>query len=42
MPKNDDSNTLRDAINKALAELTADGTMKNISEKYFGMDITKE
>jgi len=29
------------AIDKALAELEADGTLKKISEKYFGVDVTK-
>jgi len=28
------------AINQALADLTADGTLKAISEKYFGTDVT--
>lgn len=31
---------LRDQLNKALAELKADGTLKKISEKYFKEDIT--
>jgi len=30
---------LRDAINKALDELASDGTLKQLSEKNFGMDI---
>jgi len=42
MPYGEDSATLRDAINKALDELRADGTLSKISEKYFGMDITSE
>ena len=29
-------------INDALAEMASDGTLTAISEKYFGMDITKE
>lgn len=29
-------------INQAIAELRADGTLKSLSEKYFGMDITAE
>ncbi len=33
---------LQEAINGALAELEADGTLAEISEKYFGEDITKE
>lgn len=31
---------LRDAINKALADIKADGTYKKISEKYFGVDLS--
>lgn len=42
MPYGESSATLRDAVNKALSELRADGTLKAISEKYFGMDITSE
>lgn len=37
--KNNDS--LVKAINDALAELEKDGTLKQISEKYFGQDVTK-
>jgi len=40
--KGDESATLREAINQALAELKADGTLTEISIKYFGADITKE
>ena len=29
-----------EAVNKALAELKADGTLAKISEKYFGSDLT--
>jgi len=29
------------AIDKAIADMQADGTMKSISEKWFGIDITK-
>lgn len=36
-----DQPELRDAINGALDELSADGTLTKISEKYFGEDITK-
>ncbi|BEV72663.1 MULTISPECIES: amino acid ABC transporter substrate-binding protein [unclassified Paludibacterium] len=32
---------LQAAINKALAELSADGTYKKISHKYFGADVSK-
>ena len=40
MPYGASSDSLRDAINQALAELRADGTLTEISNKYFGMDIT--
>ena len=30
------------AINKALADLEADGTLKQLSEKYFGTDGAKQ
>lgn len=33
--------TLVTAIDKALDELTKDGTLANISDKYFGADVTK-
>ncbi len=35
------NDTLVEAINKALEELSQDGTLTEISEKYFGADITK-
>ncbi len=34
--------TLLDAINTAIEELRADGTLKELSEKYFGQDISAE
>lgn len=37
-----DSETLVAAINKAIEELRADGTLAEISMKYFGYDITAE
>lgn len=40
--KGEDSATLLDALNKAIEELRADGTLAQISEKYFGSDITSE
>jgi len=33
---------LRDAINKALADIKADGTYKKISVKYFGTDLSAQ
>lgn len=41
MPKGENSYSLRDAINTALKELRQEGKLKEISEKYFGMDITE-
>lgn len=40
--KGDDSATLPAAINDALAQVDADGTLSRLSVKYFGMDISKE
>ncbi len=40
--KGDDTVTLLDAVNDALDELAKDGTLTELSEKYFGMDISKE
>lgn len=40
--KGDDSATLLAAINDALAQMDADGTLSRLSVKYFGMDISKE
>lgn len=42
MPAGDASASLQEAVNKALQELREDGTLAEISEKYFGMDITDE
>jgi His/Glu/Gln/Arg/opine family amino acid ABC transporter permease subunit len=36
-----DDTELRDAMNTALAELSADGTLTRISEKYFGEDVSR-
>ena len=36
------SAALLDAINTAIDELRADGTLKELSEKYFGQDISAE
>ena len=38
--KGDDSASLLEAINTAIEELRADGTLKELSEKYFGQDIS--
>ena len=38
--KGEETKTLREAINQAIAELREDGTLKAISLKYFGADIT--
>ncbi|WP_149204443.1 transporter substrate-binding domain-containing protein [Actinotalea subterranea] len=35
------SSTLADAVDDALATLAADGTLAEISEKYFGEDVTR-
>ena len=40
--KGDDSASLLEAINTALEELRADGTLKALGEKYFGQDISSE
>ena len=40
--KGDNSATLLEAVNNAIDELRADGTMKELSEKYFGQDISSE
>lgn len=40
--KDDDSATLLAAINQALAELDADGTLAALSNKYFGKDISRQ
>ena len=39
--KGDDTASLLEAINQALAELDADGTLSALSVKYFGTDISK-
>lgn len=40
--KGDDTVTLLDAVNNALDEMAKDGTLTELSEKYFGMDISKK
>ncbi|MDN3608626.1 amino acid ABC transporter substrate-binding protein [Vibrio ostreicida] len=38
---NDNGKKLQTEVNRALAEMRADGTLENISQKWFGADITK-
>ena len=38
--KGEETATLRAAIDQAIEELRADGTLKELSEKYFGTDIS--
>ena len=40
--KGDNSATLLEAVNNAIDELRADGTLKELSEKYYGQDISSE
>lgn len=42
MPKGDSSDSLKEAINSAIERLRADGTLSELSNKYFGGDITAE
>lgn len=42
MRKGEDSASLLEAVNQALAELREDGTLSELSEKYFGTDISQE
>lgn len=39
--KGEETRTLREAIDKALGELAEDGTLSELSVKYFGTDISK-
>ncbi|MBQ7636665.1 MAG: amino acid ABC transporter substrate-binding protein [Lachnospiraceae bacterium] len=41
MPKGEKADSLRSAIDKAIEELRADGTLSEISVKYFGKDISR-
>lgn len=41
MVKGDKTKALREAVDKAIAELKADGTLTALSNKYFGSDISK-
>lgn len=40
--KGPETETLRAAVDKALEELRADGTLSEISQKYFGSDLAKQ
>lgn len=42
MRKGEETATLREAINEALAELAQDGTLTELSIKYFGTDISQD
>ena len=42
MPKGESSDSLREAINGAIDKLREDGTLTELSNKYFGGDITKK
>ena len=42
MQKDESSDSLREAINGAIDKLREDGTLTELSNKYFGGDITKE
>lgn len=41
MRKGEETASLREAINQTLAELSEDGTLSALSEKYFGTDISQ-
>ena len=40
--KRDETASFEKAVNAAIEELKADGTLAELSEKYFGSDVTKE
>ena len=40
--KGDETASFEKAVNAAIGELKADGTLAELSEKYFGSDVTKE
>lgn len=40
--KGDETASFEKAVNAAIEELKADGTLAKLSEKYFGSDVTKE
>ena len=41
MRKGEETATLREAINNALADLSEEGVLSELSEKYFGRDISQ-
>ncbi len=41
MRKGEETASLLEAVNTALAELSGDGTLSELSEKYFGVDISQ-
>ena len=42
MRKGDETASLREAVNEAIAAMRDDGTLAELSEKYFGADITAD
>ena len=42
MQKGDASAALRQAVDKAIEELRNDGTLSELSNKYFGADISSK
>lgn len=40
LPKTEKGQELMELTNKALSEMREDGTLKALSEKHFGIDIT--
>ena len=41
MRKGEETKTLLEAVNKAIEELKQSGELAQISQKYFGADLTK-
>ena len=41
IPKGDDFATLRAAVDDAIKAMKADGTLSQLSIKYFGIDVSK-
>lgn len=40
MKKTQENDQLKETINKTLADMKSDGTLKKLSEKWFGEDVT--